>query len=203
MDAFLVINVKYYIYFKIFNTNQNEKLRKLSKNSKFNNYDLINKSVAKFLFNFLKKGGDNNNYNNNNNNNNKYAQSFEYSFPNIKFIDMVDYKFNHIHSTFNIEEFQKLYKNYGSYSKEYSHNLGKGILSIDVNFITNKKGFQNNSYFDKIKQTIKPFSFSARNIVDSEIKDNILNMQGFVKSLDYVNVLKGLNESVLDKLKAR
>jgi hypothetical protein len=88
-------------------------------------YKSMNVAIAKILFNFL--------------NDSTMEYSFNYSFPQIKFIDMLHYNFNYVNeSNINTEDFNKLIHNYSynSYEKPSANTGADDILSLDLQFTT-------------------------------------------------------------------
>jgi len=94
------------------------------------NYNLINKSIASFLFNFIT--------------NCNIDFSFQNTFQNLKFIDIVEYKFNYVHNNFNIREFNQLFQySHRDVSHSITKKLNKQFFSLDLIFNTNSNLFLN------------------------------------------------------------
>lgn len=163
-------------------------------------YKSMNFSIAKILFNYLTSYKEDNN-------SNKYT--FDYTYQNIKFIDIIQNSFNYIiEPNINTEEINRLIHNHthSLIGEKTSYEVGNNnVLSMDVNFSYNSPNFKNeNNIMNKLTKAFQPSIKSYRNKNGGKnIKSNIVETDLFVKNLDHRFIIENMSHSISEKIKAR
>jgi hypothetical protein len=149
----------------------------------------MNKIISKILFNFLTTKR-------------RPTYTFTNYYDNLKFVDLVSYNFNYVINDISFDQINKL-TNYNESYNYINRNFSNKILTFDVNFVSSSKNSKANDYIQKLSKYYNCKYFSDFSIYNKSSKNNILNLDLYVKNFEYRNILENLIENMSEKIKQR